>query len=64
MKLFSYTTMLVVFIAQFVNSQDIKLNGTISAENNQIKKVYVLFYAQKVTLINMKIIKRLKISIR
>jgi hypothetical protein len=39
MKLFSYTTMLAVFIAQFVNSQDIKLNGTISAENNQIKNV-------------------------
>ena len=52
MKLFSYTTMLAVFIAQFVNSQDIKLNGTISAENNQIKNVADPTVAQDVATKN------------
>ena len=52
MKLFSYTTMLAVFIAQFVNSQDIKLNGTISAENNQIKNVVDPTVAQDVATKN------------
>ena len=52
MKLFSYTTMLTVFIAQFVNSQDIKLNGTISAENNQIKNVADPTVAQDVATKN------------
>ena len=52
MKLFSYTTMLAVFIAQFVNSQDIQLNGTISAENNQIKNVADPTVAQDVATKN------------
>ena len=52
MKLFSYTTMLAFFIAQFVNSQDIKLNGTISAENNQIKNVADPTVAQDVATKN------------
>ena len=52
MKLFSFTTMLAVFIAQFVNSQDIKLNGTISAENNQIKNVTDPTVAQDVATKN------------
>ena len=44
--------MLAVFIAQFVNSQDIKLNGTISAENNQIKNVADPTVAQDVATKN------------
>ena len=39
MKQIYYYCLIAIFFTQFANSQDIKLNGTISAENNQIKNV-------------------------
>lgn len=39
MKRVLLTLTLVLFIAPFSIAQDIKLNGTISAENNQVKNV-------------------------
>ena len=37
MKRFFIITILTILITPFVNAQDIKLNGTVSAESNQIK---------------------------
>ena len=39
MKRVLITITLALFTLPIVNAQEIKLNGTVSAENNQIKKV-------------------------
>ena len=52
MKRIYCSSLFIIFFTQFANSQDIKLSGTISAENNQIKNVADPTVAQDVATKN------------